>query len=266
MKTVRIAILILLANHAGAQWIVYDPTMNAQQIISQAENMAKYVQMIDNQVQQINTLTHQLEELQKYNQAFGNPATLLNITGVTGLANDLARQPVGQSYGQIQAGSQGQKAMTFNGSGLYFTIGETYTTPSGSQIQREPNKYRENAAVENTVQNYTNVLNDVLNRRRTIKNNIATTTKKLQSATTASEVQKLTGVLVGLNGDLAGADKEVDHAVSQAVVQDAENRDNTEKQSKARTEEQQTEFSEALTNYGTTFQPITGPPTFPTSN
>ena len=38
-----------LAFCARAQWIVYDPTMNVQQIVDEAENIAKYVTMIDNQ-------------------------------------------------------------------------------------------------------------------------------------------------------------------------------------------------------------------------
>lgn len=267
MKTIiAIAILFATGTRAVAQWVVYDPTMNAQQIINQAENMAKYIQMINNQAQQINTLASQLQQLQQHNQAFGNPAALLNIIGANSLVGDLTRPTVGQTLEHLQTTSQGTAAMTFTGNGIYFSIGQTFTTPAGNEIQREPNMYKDDAATENTVQNYTNVFDNVMARRKTIKNNIATTTKKLESATTASEVQKLTGVLVGLNGDLAATDKEIDQAASVALVQNVENNDNTTKQSKARTEEQQAEFSEALTNYGTTFQPLTGPPTFPTGN
>ena len=44
-----IAVALPLAFSARAQWIVYDPTMNAQQIINEAQSIAKYVQMINNQ-------------------------------------------------------------------------------------------------------------------------------------------------------------------------------------------------------------------------
>jgi hypothetical protein len=238
--------------------------MNVQQIVNETENLAKYIQMINNQVQQINTLTAQLQQLQQYNVAFGNPAALVNIAGANNLTVDLTSAPVGKNIESLQVSAQGAEAMTFTGNGLYVSIGSSFATPSGSQVQRDQNLYRDNAAVQNAVENYTNVFDDVTKRRRAIKDNIATTIQKLQSATTASEVQKLTGVLIGLNSDLAATDKEVDQAVGLAVVQDAENRDNVAKQSKARTEQQQAEFSEALTNYGATFQPITGPPTFPT--
>ena len=61
-----IAVALPLAFSARAQWIVYDPTMNIEQILDEAENIAKYVTMIDNQVQQINTLTSQLSEFKNY--------------------------------------------------------------------------------------------------------------------------------------------------------------------------------------------------------
>ena len=45
-----IAVALPLAFSARAQWIVYDPTSNIQQIVDQAANIAKYIQMIENQV------------------------------------------------------------------------------------------------------------------------------------------------------------------------------------------------------------------------
>jgi hypothetical protein len=246
-----------------AQWIVYDPAAHTQQIIDEAENIAKYIEMINNQVQQINTLSSQLQQLQNYNQAFGNPASLLNITGVNGLVGDLARTPVGQTIEQVQGAAKGTEAMTFNAGGLYHSIGLTFTIPNGTKVQREETTYRDNAAVQRTVQNYTNVVDDVLNRRRTLKIDIAATTEKLQSATTASEVQKLTGVLIGLNADLAATDKEIDHATGLTLVQDAENRSDAEKQIKAQQEERAAEFTQSLKNYRTTFAPEISPPVFP---
>jgi hypothetical protein len=246
-----------------AQWIVYDPAAHTQQIIDEAQNIAKYIEMINNQVQQINTLSSQLQQLQNYNQAFGNPATLLNIAGVNVLVDDLARTPVGHTIEQIQSAARGTEAMTYNAGGLYHSIGVSFTTPDGAQVQREETTYRNNAAVQRAVQNYTNVVDDVLNRRRTLKSDIAATTEKLQSATTASEVQKLTGVLIGLNADLAATDKEIDHATSLTLVQDAENRSDADKQIKARQEERAAEFTQSLKNYGTTFAPDISPPVFP---
>jgi hypothetical protein len=251
------ALAAFIGVSAHAQYIVYDPTMNIEQITEQAENIAKYIQMIDNQIEQINTLDAQL-------QAFGNPATLLNITGANQLASDLNKAVAGQSLGTIQTDSQGTEAMTFDANGLYHNIGTTFQTPSGNEVQREEDIYREDAAVQNATENYTNVFNDATQRRLLLRTQIAATIQQLQSATTASEVQKLTGVLIAQDADLADTDKEIDQAASLALVQDAENRNDEDKQNKARLEEQQSEFSEALTNYGTAFQPDAEAPNFPT--
>ena len=79
MKRIIAATLIALplAFSARAQWIVYDPTMSIEQILDQAENIAKYVTMIDNQVQQITTLGNQLSEFKNYESLFGNPSQVV---------------------------------------------------------------------------------------------------------------------------------------------------------------------------------------------
>jgi hypothetical protein len=261
---ITIAMAALFGTTGHAQWIVYDPMSNIQQILDEVENLAEYGEMIDNEVQQIQQLSEQVQQLQQYNTAFGNPAALVNITGANQLVGDLDKAVVGQSLGTIQTDAQGTEAMTFNANGLYLNIGTSYQTPSGNEVQRETDIYREDAAIQNATANYTNVFNDVAQRRASLRADIAATTAKLQSATTASEVQKLTGVLIGLDADLADTDKEVDQAASLTLVQDAENRDDADKQNKARLEEQQSEFSEALTNYNQAFQPASEAPSFPT--
>ena len=65
-KLIALTVVALpLAFSARAQWIVYDPTSNIQQILDRAEDIAKYVTMIDNQVQQIQTLTRPVERVQE---------------------------------------------------------------------------------------------------------------------------------------------------------------------------------------------------------
>jgi hypothetical protein len=99
-----------------------------------------------------------------------------------------------------------------------------------------------------------------------LKDAIASTTKALQSATTASEVQKLTGVLIGQQSALAATDKEVDQAVDVSEEQDIENRNDRQKQKTAEEEEQKAEMVESFGNFRTSFQLNTRPPQFPTGN
>ena len=258
------AVFFGTASHA--QVVVYDPVNNVQQILAQVENIAKYVQMVNNQVQQIKQLTAQLEQLQQYNKAFGDPAQLLNITGVSALTADLAQTPVGQSIVAVQQSADGVQALTYDANRLFHQIGATFTTPAGNQIQRQTNDYKPNEAINKATANYAAVAANVLQRRQTLKADIAATTTALQAATTASEVQKLTGVLVGLNGDLAAADKEIDQAVAVSLVQDIENRNDAQKQATAVQEQRRAEVVEAFGNYRTNFQLNAQPPLFPTNN
>ena len=87
---VALALALPLAFTADAQMVVYDPIVNIEQILSEAENIAEYVDMVDNQVQQITQLSDQLQQLENYNQAFGNPAQILNVTGVNAITSGLA--------------------------------------------------------------------------------------------------------------------------------------------------------------------------------
>jgi hypothetical protein len=253
-----------LALSARAQYIVYDPISNVQQILDEAENIAEYVDMVDNQVQQISQLTSQLQQLQQYNKAFGDPSQILNITGVSTLTADLTQTPIGQTISAVEKTSDGVAALTYDANGLYHQIGATFTTPSGNQIQRDATDYKPYEAVNNATANYTNVTASVLQRRQALKDDIAATTEALQNATTASEVQKLTGVLIGQNSALAATDKEIDQAVDVSVEQDIENRNDEQKQAAADQEEQKAEVVEAFGNYRTNFQLNTQPPVFPT--
>ena len=97
-----IAAALLCAASSRAQYVVYDPALHTQTIIDEAQNIAKYVMMIDNQVQQINTMTSQLQQLHQYNQAFGNPSQILNLAGFTGLISDLQDTGIGQAVGHLR--------------------------------------------------------------------------------------------------------------------------------------------------------------------
>ena len=56
---------------ARAQWIVYDPAKTVQSVINTAQEIAKYIEMINNQVQQFQALTNQLNEFKHYESLLG---------------------------------------------------------------------------------------------------------------------------------------------------------------------------------------------------
>ena len=97
----------------------------------------------------------------------------------------------------------------------------------------------------------------------TTTNELRTTTA-LKNATTDAEVQKLTGVLIGLNAALNNTDYEINQATTAAVVQDIANRNDAQRQVEAKKEQQHAEFTEAVQKYGQKFRLMNAPTAFPT--
>ena len=263
-KLIATALIALpLMFSARAQWIVYDPAMHTQAVLAEAQNLAKYVQMINNQVQQIQTLTSQLTEFKNYEAVFGNPSKVA-LSMVAPVNADLQKLEPGLNLENLVANADGNIALTFNNSGLYTTVGASFQTPGGQTILRPVSQYQPFSAIINTASNYVAVADNAAQRRATIKNLIAQTTGQLQQATTDAEVQKLHGVLTSLNADLASTDDEVNQAASAAMVQDIQNRNDQQKQNKALTEQQNAEFAESVSNYTAKFQLLNSPVQFPT--
>jgi hypothetical protein len=263
-KLIALTVVTLsLGLSAHAQFIVYDPTVNIEQILDEAENLAEYAEMIDNEVQQITTLGDQLSEFKNYENLFGNPSQV-NVSTVPALDSDLQSLEPGQDLENLVANANGNIALTYNDGGIYATVGTSFQTPGGQTIQRPANQYEPYSAVINSASNYVAVADNAEQRRETIKDEIAQTTEQLQNASSDAQVQKLHAVLTSLNGDLASTDDELNQAADSAVVQDIQNRNDQQKQIQALTEQQNAEFEEAVSNYTSKFQLLDAPTTFPT--
>src|SRR5205807_134982 len=100
--------------------------------------------------------------------------------------------------------------------------------------------------------------------RVALKTEIAQTIDALKAAKTDAEVQKLTGVLIGLGSALDSTDHEVNEATASAIVQDIANRTDAQRQVEANKEQQRAEFTEAVDTYGKTFRLLSAPVEFPT--
>ena len=252
-----------IAVSARAQWIVYDPANTVQSVINTAQEIAKYVEMIQNQVQQIQTLEDQLSEFKHYESLFGDPKAVV-LTTVQPLVTDLRKTELGQTLTALEGAVDAGQAMLYDANGLFSSIGTTFTTPNGATVTRRQPTYLPAAAVQKTTDNYLAVASDANARRVALKQQIATTTDALKAATTDAEVQKLQGVLLGLNAALNNTDYEINQATTAAVVQDIANRNDAQRQIDAKKEQQHAEFTEAVQKYGQTFRLMNAPTAFPT--
>jgi len=265
MKT-NAALMVLIfgvAQAAHAQWIVYDPTVQAQQIMDTAQDIAKYVEMINNQVQQIQTLTSQLNEFKHYEDLFGDPSKVVLPTAQP-LVIDLTKTELGQTLTALEGTVDASQAMAYSAGGLFHSVGTTFNTPQGQTVNRQTVTYLPIAAVQKTTDNYLTVSTDAAARRVALKQEIAVTTDQLKAAATDAEVQKLTGVLIGLSSALNNTDYELNQASASAVVQDIANRNDAQRQVEAQKEQQHAEFTEAVQQYGQKFRLMNTPTQFPT--
>src|SRR5213594_1964884 len=220
-------VTIGVATSARAQWVVYDPTLHTQSILNTAQEIAKYIEMINNQVQQIQALTDQLNEFKHYEDLFGDPKAVL-LTTVQPLVNDLRKTEVGETLTALEGAVDAGDAMLYNASGLFTSIGTTFNTPNGATVTRREAPYLPVAAVQKTTDNFLSVSTDATARRIALKEEIAQTTTALRRATTDAEVQKLTGVLIGLSSALNNTDYEINQATASAMVQDVANRNDAQ--------------------------------------
>jgi len=109
-KFIALALVTLgVTVSARAQWIVYDPANTVQSVINTAQEIAKYIEMINNQVQQIQSLADQLSEFKHYEELFGDPKAVV-LTTV---------QPLGTG-------------MLYNANGLFQSIGFTFNRLKGA--------------------------------------------------------------------------------------------------------------------------------------
>ena len=116
------AAIFLALPAARAQLIVEDVLSIAQDAVNQVVDLAKYVEMVNNQVQQINTMTQELQQTVAYVKAFGDPAQLLEITGVNELMSELDLSGIDQTLGEIQQTASGIQSLKNNATGLYQSI------------------------------------------------------------------------------------------------------------------------------------------------
>jgi hypothetical protein len=245
--------LFLSLPSARAQLVVEDVLSIAQDAVNQVVDLAKYVEMVNNQVQQINTMTQELQQTVAYVKAFGDPAQLLEITGVNELMSELDLSGVGQTLGEIRQTASGIQSLKNNATGLYQEI--TDFSLSGIEVPRVPDIYKPFSALENASSNYTAVYDDVTQRRQTLKGQMVGTIDRLQASTTDAETQKLQGVVTAQAAQLQSIDNEIANAASQAVVQDISNRNNDQKQQQARDEAIAADRHDAMKKYGTMLVP-----------
>lgn len=227
MKTLNLLfILVLLAalpKSGMAQIPVTDVANLANNRIMHVENIAKWVESINNLRTQIDQLNRQINIQDDIRKWSGNPVE----AGASLALNALGEQDLVRSYGKtkdaILGAVQSLDSLKNTVSGNYRAIADADL--DGGQLKRDPLTFRRYAVLDATQANTDQVTKETKTREQELQEEIARTLDELKAAPTDAETQKLSAKLTALNGQLAQVDatrrREVDAVAMQKIANDA---------------------------------------------
>ena len=240
-------LLAIAVPRVRAQYIVYDPTSHLTQTLDHAEDLLKYVDMVNNQVQQIDKATQTLTQLTAYVKIVGDPSQIVNVTGVSSAVSELKSIGVSQPMLTLANTANGVSALQNNGGGLYLSVSST--TPSGGVVAHNNDLFRRYDAVDRTVSNYQAVQSDTLSRIQSLRTAMKQTLSQLDAAATQTEINKLHGVLVAQASALNDLHAEQAAAAQQAAVQHLQNDNNAQMKRQANADAFAITFNDAANKF-----------------
>ena len=214
MRKQILSILVLVGSvlNAPATESVIDHTAIAQSAAQEVVNLAKYVTTATKQTETALNTLNQYEQMLLYVSRFGNPGALRNIPGVSTVAE------LYQLYGQLTRDYQQTQALLnpqryqrdLNSilSSYQLPQWNGFTAANGSQVLPAQGVFQFPAASWNLANNAQQELKTLDDQRQKLQQQRDEALSSLQSATTASDVQKYHAVVNALNGAIA----EVAHA------------------------------------------------------
>jgi hypothetical protein len=226
----RVLLCILLAFtawNAEATYPVIDYTHIAQDAANEVQNLAKYAVTASKETETaLNTLrTYENTVLQVVR--FGNPAALQSIPGLSTIAE------LYQTYGQLQQEYQQLKGMTNlrNLQYNYNSILSSYSQPqwngfqslNGTNISPNPGLYQFPTLDYNVGANVTQQLDQLEQKKKQLTQQRDNALQSLQTATTASDVQKYHASLTALNAAIADVNQSEQQLYNRGRIQQKQN-------------------------------------------
>lgn len=219
--------LAFLASNVEATMIVHDPGLTAKTAADEVVNLAKWTKTeLDAAQTELNTL-HQYEQEVLYLARFGNPAALRSLPGVSTVAE------LYSMYGQLQQDYRQLQSMT-NPRSLqysYNSILNAYQQPSwngfqslnGTSISPNPGLYQFPTSDYNIGVNLTQQLDQLEEKKKQFTQQRDAALQSLQSATTASDVQKYHASLTALNAAIADVNQSEQQLYNRGRIQQSQN-------------------------------------------
>lgn len=256
MKTVLKSLLVVIfvvsgSYSAHAMISVYDAINTAENVVQQvvdrvvqaaqhAEDMAKYVQMIENQTQQIAQLTTMISQNVQALERLGNPATYVNMLSLNTIVADIQRtmNGVGTTVAGFQQTANGFMALKNTANGLYQDLTQL-KDQFGNPIQFQSNNFTKFAMVQNMYQSFnteTTQANQALAGLLQQKQQIL---QQLNSASSLIETEKLKSQLEAVEANINNATARLNMYSQKILVQHAANQNDAARVQEAQREQWQ---------------------------
>jgi len=256
MKTILKLLLVLIfivsgSYSAHAMISVYDAINTVENVIQQvvdrvvqaaqhAEDMAKYVQMIENQTQQIAQMTTMISQNVQTLERLGNPQTYINMLSLNTILADIQRtmNGVGTTVAGFQQTANGFMALKYTASGLYQDLSQL-KDQFGNPIQFQSNNFTRFAMVQNMYQSFNTEMTQANQALASLLQQKQQTLQQLNSASSLIETEKLQSQLQEIEANINNATARLNMYAQKIMVQHAANQNDTARVQEAQREQWQ---------------------------
>jgi hypothetical protein len=232
LLTITVWFTICFASRA---YTVHDPihtTLNIlQQVIGQvrqelqhAEDVAKYAEMIQKQMQQIQQFTTMINQNIEQLRRIGDPNTYINMLGLDTLFNEMDRikSGVGATMAEFQQTVDGVAALKNTANGLYQDL-SNLPDRFGQTVQYDVNSFKRFGAVQDMYRTFNTEIEQGNRSLAVLQQDKQRTLQQLNSAGSLIEVQKLTAKLHAIESSIQDTSVRMNMAAQKTLVQQAAN-------------------------------------------
>ena len=237
-------------------YIVHDPIHTVlnilQQCIGQAsqatyhvQDIAKYVEVIDKQIEQINQLTTVINQNIDHLKRFGDPDYYIDMLDLDELLGEIekARTGLGRTIGDVRQTVNGFAALKANAAGLYDDL-SNLPDKFGQRVRFQADKFKKFGVVQTFYEDYNRELNDTNQALARLQSEKADTLQRLNAAGSLVEVQKLTAKLQAVQTGLDNLFARAHSSALKVLVQEAANRNDEARRAEAAVEKRAQEAVE----------------------
>ena len=256
MKTILRLWLVLIfivsgSYSAHAMISVYDAINTAENVVQQvvdrvvqaaqhAEDMAKYVQMIENQTQQIAQLTTMISQNVQQLERLGNPQTYIDMLSLNTILADIQRtmNGVGTTIAEFQQTANGVMALKNTANGLYQDLSQL-KDQLGNPIQFQPQMFTKYGVVQNMYQSFSTELAQTNQALASLLQQKQQTLQQLNSASSLIETEKLKSQLQAVEANINSTTARLGMYAQKITVQQAVNQNDAARVQEAQREQWQ---------------------------